>query len=86
MIKSKLSDKVILDLFRKHEQSFFQGLFRSAENEGYTVKKVDYSGLLEEAFCQMSTGEFAMNVVEGIENSIGMEDFGFDCPVDELVD
>jgi hypothetical protein len=86
MIKSKLSDKVILDLFRKHEQSLFRGLFKSAVNEGYTIKDVDYSGLLEESFRQMSTGEFAMNVVEGIEERIGMDEVGFECPVEQLVD
>ena len=83
MIESKLSDKVILDLFRKHEQSFFTGFFKSVTNDGYTPKNVNFSGLLEEAFCQMSTGEFAEKIVDGIEHSIGMDEFGFDCPIED---
>lgn len=79
----KLSDKVIVDVFRRYEKEVFSTFMEVSHKRDYKEKDVDYSGILDEMFCQMVQDEFMERVIESIEDSISMKEYGFECPQED---
>ena len=71
-------DKEVIDIFEQYgQEAVMKNVLASIKERGYKEVEVDVNGLWEEIFCQMVDEDFADLVVDSIENSIGLESYGF---------
>ena len=67
-----------MDVVKKYQQELMDRFNKIAKDRGYTVDKpVTIEDVLEEVLCACNTDEFMKELVEGIEDSVGMESYGF---------
>ncbi len=72
-----VTDKQIIKLFRRYERRIHKNFSKRCAKEGFIItEKTDYVGLLDEMFSEMCSEEFAEQVIESINDSIGMEEYG----------
>jgi hypothetical protein len=69
-----------IDLVRKHLASFLNEATKYAERKGYEVEQLDTVGLLDEMLCCALDRDIIHDCVETIEESIGLEEYGFSRP------
>lgn len=73
----KLSDEKVLDIFRKYEEQTIKQFIESCENNGYSMSEYpDFEGIWEEILSEMSSKDFMENVIDSMNNSIGIEEYG----------
>lgn len=83
--QSKISDVEVLELFRKYEQQTFE-TFVTTCTEGetaYDVTNINQYAVWDEMFGAMCDDEFCELILDGMENSVGVEDYGIINPDDE---
>lgn len=75
------SDVELLDLMKKYKDQILNAFKQSTEEHEYTenneVSEVD---ILDHILCQASEENFIDDVIESIEDSIGMDSLGYECP------
>lgn len=72
------TDAEILEVFNKYREQMIKKVVDLAKKDGFEstdeVKEVD---LWDEIFCKQLDDGYVREVVDGIEDSIGFEEYGF---------
>jgi len=80
ILVSQISDEKVIELFRKYEKETVEKLINYGVEER-TCKlednNLDVVGIWDEIFCIIQDKDFLELLFDGIENSIGVEEYGF---------
>lgn len=72
------TDTEILELFNKYRETVLKKFVETAKQDGFEVtEEVKESELWDEIFSAMQEDDFVREVVDGIEDSVGFEEYGF---------
>ncbi|MGZ8924393.1 MAG: hypothetical protein ACXW2E_00785 [Nitrososphaeraceae archaeon] len=71
--------KKILELFEKYENQTMERFKQVCEEDGYVPNKnFDEMGIWDEILCRISDFDFLNEIRDGIEDSVSLEEYGFD--------
>lgn len=77
------SDVELLDLMKKYKKQILKAFKESAKESDYSeTKEVSEVDILDQILCQASDENFIGDVIDSIEDSVGMDSLGYDCPED----
>jgi len=81
---SNISDEQVIKLFRKYEKQTMD-CFVGVVKDNYVLEedKLNQYGIWDEMFCKMSDEEFCSDVLDGISDSVGVEEYGIEEVDDE---
>lgn len=72
------TDAEILEMFNKYRAEVIKKVVEEAKEDGFEVtEEVKESELWDEIFCGMLNDDFIGEVVDGIDDSVGFEEYGF---------
>ena len=78
------SDVELLDLMKKYKDQILNAFSQSAKESEYTeTNEVSEVDILDQILCQASEENFIGDVIDSIEDSIGMDSLGYECPEEE---
>lgn len=78
------TDAEILEVFNKYRESVIKKVVDKAKEEGFeATENVKEAELWDEIFSNMQDDDFVVEVVDGIGDSVGFEDYGFIDPTEE---
>ena len=75
--------KRIYWLVDKYADQILEAAKQQANARGYLSDNVDKVGLFDEIFCMCSDVDCIEPIIDSIENSVGMEEYGFKQEEDE---
>jgi len=72
------TDEQILEMFNKYRKDVIKLIVDTAKEKGFEApEEIEEVGLWDEVFSNMVDADFVTEVVDGIEDSVGLEDYGF---------
>lgn len=78
------SDVELLDLMKKYKDQILKAFSESTKESGYTeTNEVSEVDILDQILCQASEENFIGDVIDSIEDSVGMDSLGYECPEEE---
>ena len=78
------SDVELLDLMKKYKKQILKAFKESAKESDYSeTKEVSEVDILDQILCQASDENFIGDVIDSIEDSVGMDSLGYECPEEE---
>ena len=78
------SDVELLDLMKKYKDQILKAFSESAKESEYTeTNEVSEVDILDQILCQASEENFIGDVIDSIEDSIGMDSLGYGCPEED---
>ena len=78
------SDVELLDLMKKYKDQILNAFTQSSKESEYTeTNEVSEVDILDQILCQASEENFIGDVIDSIEDSIGMDSLGYECPEEE---
>lgn len=78
------SDVELLDLMKKYKDQILNAFSESAKESGYTeTNEVSEVDILDQILCQASEENFIGDVIDSIEDSVGMDSLNYECPEEE---
>lgn len=78
------TDVELLDLMKKYKEQILKAFADAVKESGYTeTDEVSEVDILDNILAQASEENFIGDVIDSIEDSIGMDSLGYDCPEEE---
>lgn len=78
MLVTEITNEQKLELFDKYFPGMLKIFLKVAEDQGYKADVINQYEIADEMLCKCQETEFMEGVVESIEDSVSMEQYGFE--------